>query len=40
MQPVGRVHPALAPWVIFSNFLRKIYLQRGLIRSFVVRHLR
>ena len=40
MQPVGQVHPALAPWVIFSNFLRKIYLQRGLIRSFVVRDLR
>jgi len=40
MQPVRQVHPALAPWVIFSNFLRKIYLQRGLIRNFVVRDLR
>ncbi len=35
-----QIHPALAPWVIFSNFLRKIYLQRGLIRNFVVRDLR
>jgi len=30
----------MAPWIIFSNLLRKIYLQRGLIRSFVVRDLK
>jgi ABC-type polysaccharide/polyol phosphate export permease len=40
MQSERQIHPALAPWVIFSNFLRKIYLQRGLIRNFVVRDLR
>src|SRR5437867_4397107 len=40
MQSEMRIHPALAPWIIFSNFLRKIYLQRGLIRNFVVRDLR
>src|SRR5262245_38436348 len=31
---------AAVPWLIFSNFLRKLYLQRGLIRNFVVRDLR
>src|SRR5688572_23741746 len=40
MQGVARVHPALAPWLILSNFLHKIYLQRGLIRNFVARDLR
>jgi len=30
---------AAAPWIIFSNFLRKIILQRDLIRNFVVRDL-
>jgi len=30
----------MAPWVILSNFLQKIYIQRGLIRNFVVRDLR
>jgi lipopolysaccharide transport system permease protein len=30
----------LAPWIIFSTFLRKLYVQRGLIRNFVVRDLR
>jgi lipopolysaccharide transport system permease protein len=40
MQAVARVHPALAPWLILSNFLHKIYLQRGLIRNFVARDLR
>lgn len=29
-----------APWIIFSNFLGKIYVQRGLIRNLVVRDLR
>ena len=33
----GRI---LAPWLIFSNFLQKIYIQRGLIRSFVARDLK
>ena len=36
----ARIHPALAPWVIFSSFLRKLYIQRGLIRNFVIRDLR
>jgi lipopolysaccharide transport system permease protein len=40
MEVGAPVHPALAPWVIFCNFLRKIYMQRGLIRSFVIRDLR
>jgi ABC-type polysaccharide/polyol phosphate export permease len=30
----------VAPWLILSNFLQKIYIQRGLIRNFVVRDLR
>lgn len=30
----------LVPWVILASFLRKLYLQRGLIRNFVVRDLR
>ncbi len=30
----------LAPWIILSSFLRKIYVQRGLIRNFVVRDLK
>lgn len=40
MQAGARIHPALAPWIIFSSFLRKLYIRRGLIRSFVVRDLR
>lgn len=40
MQSTKPVHPALAPWVIFSSFLTKLYLQRGLIRNFVVRDLK
>jgi ABC-type polysaccharide/polyol phosphate export permease len=28
------------PWIILFSFLKKIYVQRGLIRSFVVRDLR
>jgi len=39
-EEAAKIHPALAPWIIFSNFLRKIYVQRGLIRSFVVRDLK
>ncbi len=31
---------AIAPWIIFSNFLQKIYVQRSLIRNFVVRDLK
>lgn len=29
-----------APWIILSSFLGKIYIQRGLIRSFVARDLK
>ncbi len=39
-QVAAAINPILAPWIIFANFLQKIYLQRGLIRSFVVRDLR
>ncbi len=39
-EPAARTVSAIAPWIIFSTFLRKIYLQRGLIRNFVVRDLR
>ncbi len=35
-----RIHAILAPWIILSSFLRKIFVQRGLIRNFVVRDLR
>jgi lipopolysaccharide transport system permease protein len=35
-----RVHPAMAPWIVLGNFVRKIYLQRNLIRNFVVRDLK
>jgi lipopolysaccharide transport system permease protein len=40
MRLASRVLPLMAPWVILSNFLQKIYIQRSLIRSFVVRDLR
>jgi lipopolysaccharide transport system permease protein len=30
----------MAPWIILSNFLQKIYLQRSLIQNFVVRDLK
>lgn len=40
MKPAVRIHPALAPWIIFRNFLHKVYLQHDLIRNFVVRDLR
>jgi lipopolysaccharide transport system permease protein len=35
-----RHFPLFAPWKISSNFLRKIYVQRSLIRNFVARDLR
>ena len=40
MQASTRLRRILAPWIILSSFLRKIYVQRGLIRNFVVRDLR
>jgi ABC-type polysaccharide/polyol phosphate export permease len=41
LHPVGSpISPALAPWIIFSTFIQKLYTQRGLIRNFVVRDLR
>jgi lipopolysaccharide transport system permease protein len=36
----GWIKLLAAPWIIFSNFLRKIFIQRGLIRNFVVRDLK
>jgi lipopolysaccharide transport system permease protein len=30
----------MVPWIIFSNFLKKLYIQRSLIASFVIRDLR
>ena len=30
----------MAPWIILTSFVHKIYIQRGLIRSFVVRDLK
>ncbi len=40
MRAAERINPALAPWIILVNFLRKIYLQHDLIRNMVVRDLR
>ncbi len=40
MQAGARIHTALAPWIILNTFLRKLYLQRSLIRSFVIRDLK
>jgi lipopolysaccharide transport system permease protein len=40
MNAGARLHLFVAPWLILSNFLQKIYIQRGLIRNFVVRDLR
>jgi len=40
MRAGARVHPAMMPWIVLGNFVRKIYLQRDLIRNFVVRDLR
>ena len=36
----GWIRGFTAPWVIFSSFLKKIFIQRGLIRNFVVRDLK
>jgi ABC-type polysaccharide/polyol phosphate export permease len=35
-----KIHPARAPWIIVSNFIRKIYVQSDLIRNFVIRDLK
>ncbi len=40
MNEGARIRTVLAPWIIFSSFLRKLYLQRDLIRNFVVRDLK
>jgi hypothetical protein len=40
MKAGARVPTLLVPWVVLSNLLSKIYLQRGLIRNFVVRDLK
>jgi ABC-type polysaccharide/polyol phosphate export permease len=40
MQEGAKIYKLLAPWIILSNLLRKIYVQRGLIRNFVVRDLK
>jgi len=40
MEAYARVQRGMIPWIIFSNFLHKIYVQRGLIRNLVARDLR
>jgi lipopolysaccharide transport system permease protein len=40
MQKVRRSSSFITPWLILSNFLQKIYIQRSLIRSFVIRDLK
>jgi lipopolysaccharide transport system permease protein len=40
MRSSWRALPFMAPWIILSNFLQKIYIQRSLIRNFVVRDLK
>jgi ABC-type polysaccharide/polyol phosphate export permease len=40
MKSGWRILPFRAPWIILANFLQKIYFQRSLIRSFVVRDLK
>jgi lipopolysaccharide transport system permease protein len=40
MRSGRRALPIMAPWTILFNFLQKIYVQRGLIRNFVVRDLK
>jgi len=40
MNAGSRVRPVLVPWIVLGNFVRKIYVQRDLIRNFVVRDLR
>ncbi len=39
MQRKSKAFPIKAAWIIFSNFLQKICIQRGLIRNFVMRDL-
>jgi lipopolysaccharide transport system permease protein len=36
----ARIHPVMVPWVVLGNFVGKLYLQRNLIRNFVVRDLK
>lgn len=40
MKAGGKAASVTAPWVILSNFLKKIYIQRSLIRNFVIRDLK
>lgn len=40
MKAGGKAASMMAPWLILSNFLKKIYVQRSLIRNFVIRDLR
>jgi len=40
MNAASMIQAIKAPWIIFSNFLKKIYIQRGLIKNFVIRDLR
>ncbi len=41
MKPsVGALGRLFAPWIILSSFLRKLWVQRGLIRNFVARDLK
>lgn len=37
---VTGIRLVLVPWIILSTFFQKIYVQRGLIRNFVIRDLR
>src|SRR5512139_3869916 len=40
MQAGRKARSIMAPWVILSNFLGKLYVQRNLILNFVVRDLK
>jgi lipopolysaccharide transport system permease protein len=40
MQAGRKAHSVMAPWKILTNFLGKLYIQRGLILNFVVRDLK
>jgi len=40
MRATDLSHATMVPWIIFAAFVRKIYIQRGLIKNFVVRDLR
>jgi lipopolysaccharide transport system permease protein len=39
-ETVTGIRLVLVPWIILSTFFKKIYVERGLIRSFVIRDLR